>query len=638
MERVQLKRRLTAVLLADVVGYSRLMSVDEEGTHTRLADCIKNLIEPTVCAYRGRLARSKGDGLLVEFDSAVDAVRCALDIQHRLAGAACESNDKLELRIGINSGDVIVDEHDVYGNSVNIESRLEGLAEPGGIYVTEAVREQLLGQPGLCLQGLGERRVKNIDRPIRVYRVVDQKEEDSTYSSGPGVLARLFACRAFHFGHRATIMSVGVVAVMATIGLAGLSIWPERPQFSPRASIMVLPFRNSSGDPGEDYIADAVTDDLTTDLSRLSNTLVIARATAFTYRGKPVDVRSVGQKLGVRYMLGGSVGRVGTRVQANAELIDTSSAANIWADRFDTDVTSLIELYNAVTGRIAASLHLQLVRAEYRRAVADRAADSDAIDWRLHAMAHLTENETPKSSLAARKAFEEALKRDPGDAEAWSQLALRLVTDSLNNWNGAQDENFADAEKALQHAFATAQWLATAYLAKGYILREKGDHQGAIEAFDQALDLNPNLALALAQKANNLIYVGRAKEAPALAEKAIAISPRDPALWQFYSDVGRAYFAMRDYDKAINWLQKSVQLQPSAWMIRTYLVSAYALTERLGKQDAEADAALSEYREKFKNWRLQNVQDWFAKHDPSPHPSFAATLQDLYKGLQTAGL
>src|SRR5260370_40840039 len=196
MEHVQLKRRLTAVLLADVVGYSRLMSVDEEGTHIRLGDCIERLIEPTVSTYRGRLARSKGDGLLVEFDSAVDAVRCAVDIQRRLADAAADGDDKLELRIGINSGDVIVDEHDVYGNSVNIASRIEGLAEPGGIYVTEAVRDQLLGHPGLCLQGLGERRVKNNDRPIRVYRVTGEQEGELGKCSGPTALARLVAPRA----------------------------------------------------------------------------------------------------------------------------------------------------------------------------------------------------------------------------------------------------------------------------------------------------------------------------------------------------------------------------------------------------------------------------------------------------------
>ena len=637
MEHVQLTRRLTAVLLADVVGYSRLMSVDEEGTHIRLDDCIKQLIEPTVRAYRGRLVRSKGDGLLVEFDSAVDAVRCAVDIQRRMANAAADSNHKLELRIGINSGDVIVDEHDIYGNSVNIASRLEGLAEPGGIYVTEAVREQLLGHPGVYLQGLGERRVKNIDRPIRVYRVTGEQEKDPGSSSGPRVLARLFARRVFHFGHRATIMSVAVVALMATFGMTGLSIWPGHPQLSPaRASIMVLPIRNSSGDPGQDYIADAVTDALTTDLCRLSDTLVIARATAFTYKGKAVDVRQIGREFGIRYILEGSVGRVGTRVQANAQLVDASSAANIWADRFDTDVANLLELYAAVTGRIAASLHLQLVRAENRRAVAERATDPDAVDLRLRAMAHLTENETPENSLFARKFLKASLALDPYSAEAWSQLALVLVRDYFHNWNHATQEDLADAEEALQKAFAAAPWIAIAHLADGYIRQAKGDHRGALAAFDRALELNPNLTLALSQKANNLIYLGQAKEAPALVQKAIDISPGDPDLGIFYLIMGRAYFAVADYDEAIIWLQKSVQRQPEFWRNRAYLISAYALKDRLGEH--EARVALSEYQAKFKVWQLQNIQDWFDKTQPNQSLPLKKTLDELYEGLRKAGL
>jgi adenylate cyclase len=637
MERVQLKRRLTAVLLADVVGYSRLMSVDEEGTHTRLGDCVNHLIEPTVSAYRGRLTRSKGDGLLAEFDSAVDAVRCAVDIQHRLADAAADSNDKLELRIGINSGDVIVDEHDVYGNSVNIASRLEGLAEPGGIYVTEAVREQLLGHPGLCLQGLGERRVKNIDRPIRIYRVVGEQEEYIRSSFGRGVLARLFARRAFHFGHRATIISVGVAAVMATILMAGLSMWPQHPQLSsPRASIMVLPIRNSSGDPGQDYIADAVTDDLTTDLSRLSDTLVIARATAFNYKGKAVDVRKIGREFGIRYILEGSVGRVGTRVQANAQLIDTSSAAAIWADRFNTDFTSLLELYDAVTGRIAASLHLQLVRAEYRRAVVERTTDADAVDLRLRAMAYLIENETPESALAARKSLEASLALDPHSAEAWGQLALVLIRDYLRNWNHATLDDVNRAEEAVRKAFEINRSIAITHVADGYIRQVKGDHHGALHAFDQGIALNPNQALAWAQKAHQLIFLGRAKEAPAPIEKAITISPRDPGLGIFYFIMGQAYFAMGDYDNAINWLQKSVQVQPTLWFSRVHLISAYALSGRL--EQREAQAALSEFREKFKNWGLPNIRDWYAKRLLNHSPALEAILRELFNGLQMAGL
>jgi tetratricopeptide (TPR) repeat protein len=235
-----------------------------------------------------------------------------------------------------------------------------------------------------------------------------------------------------------------------------------------------------------------------------------------------------------------------------------------------------------------------------------------------------------------RRIERESLALDPQNAEAWSQLALVLVRDFMRNWNHAAGEQIASAEDALRKAFATAPWIATAYLADGYIRRVKGDHQGALEAFSRALDLNPNLALAWARKADQLVFLGRAEEAPAPVKKAITISPRDPALGLFYFIIGRAYFAMGDYDNAIDWLRKSVQLQPAVWRSRAYLISAYALKGRIEQQ--EAQAALSEYREKFKNWRLQNIQDWFAKIEPNPHPGFATSLQQLYKGLQTAGV
>lgn len=635
MERVHPNRRLTAVLLADVVGYSRLMSIDEEGTYARLGDCVDHLIEPTVSSYGGRLTRSRGDGFLVEFDSAVDAVRCAVQIQNGLADASADGNDSLELRIGINSGDVIFDEHDIYGNSVNIASRLEGLAEPGGIYITEAVREQLHGHPGLRFQPLGGRRVKNIERAIKVFRVVAEGTDNIRTSSRPKFLSRVFGGRPFFLNRPATVMSAGLVAV-ATVGSAivGLPPWLDHSQFSSRASIMVLPFRNSSGDPGEDYIADAVTDDLTTDLSRLSDTLVISRATAFTYKGKRVDVREVGRKFDIRYMLEGSVGRIGDRVQATAELVDTSSAAAIWADRFDTDVTTLPDLYDAVTGRIATTLHRQLVRAEFRRRVGEQTANPHAIDLRLHAMSHLTENETPESSLAARKSLRESLVLDAQSAEAWSELGLVLVRDYVRNWNGATREDLDDAEAALKNALEIDPSNAIAFLARGEILRVKGDDQGSLDAFDQALLHNPNLALAAAQKANQLVFLGRAKEATSQIKKAIEISPSDPALGIFYWITGRAYFALKDYDTSIVWLRKSIELQPTVWFNRAHLISAYALTNQL--EQPEAQAALAEYRQKFKNWPLSAIQGWFDKAQPNPQPGFKENLAELYKGLRLA--
>jgi TolB-like protein len=565
-------------------------------------------------------------------------VNCAVDIQRGLAARDDAVGDrKLELRIGINSGDVIVHENDVYGNSVNIAARLEGLAEPGGISVTAAVREQLLGHPGLFFEDTGDRWVKNIDRPIRVYRVTDEAAQSGNSSATSRIFGRRFAARIFRLS-RATMFSGGVVAMAATVGIAGLPMWHEPPLLSARASIMVLPFRNLNG-PGEDYFADAVTDDLTTDLSRLSDTMVIARATAFTYKGKPADAREIRREFGVRYILAGSIQRIETRVQANAELIDTSSARSLWAERFQSELSDPFELQEAVTGRIAAALHLQLVRAENRRTIAERTTDPDADDLRLRAMAYLIDKITAENTLAARHALERSVALDPNSAEAWSALANVLMIDFLRYWNNAtreQEQVIPVAEDAVQKAYAIDWSVALAHVAEARIRRAKGDHQGALDACDKALQLDPNLTAALVQKAFELIYLGRAQEAPALATKAINLSPRDPDLGNFYWVSGRAYFVMKDYDNAIPLLQKSVQERPTTWYSRAHLISAYALTGRLGQH--EAQAALHEYREKFYNWPLDpNIRNWAGQERfRDAHPDFKAMIQELLRGLQIA--
>jgi adenylate cyclase len=637
MEGLHLKRRLTAVLLADVVGYSRLMNVDEEGTHIRLADCVKTLIEPTVEQHEGRLVRSKGDGLLVEFDSAVNAVNCAIDIQRGLAARndASSSDRKLQLRIGINSGDVIVHENDIYGNSVNIAARLEGLAEPGGISVTASVREQLLGHPGLFFEDTGDRWVKNIDRPIRVYRVTSEPAEESANSSNAArIFGRRFAGRMFRLS-RATVFGLGAVAI-AAIGIAALPMRDQSPLLSARASIMVLPFRNLN-EPSENYFADAVTNDLTTDLSRLSDTMVIARATAFTYKGQPVDARKIRSKFGVRYVLEGSIEKIGTRVRANVELVDTSFTSSLWADRFETELTDPFALQEAVTGRIAASLHLQLLRAENRRSIAERTTDPNAYEMRLRAMAYLMDKVTPDNTLAARHDLEKSVALDPYSAQSWAELADVLTLDLLYGWNNASKEvEFVKAEEALQKSYTISRSVALAHVVEGRIWRIKGDHQRALDAFNEALQLDPNLVTALVAKAGQLTYLGRAQEAPALVEKAIDLSPRDPDLGRTYFIIGRAYFATKDYDKAIHWLQKSIQLRPTTWFIRTYLISAYALTG--GLQQREAQAAVKEYKEKFKDWPfVPNIREYYAADQyRDAHPNFRAMNHELLRGIQMA--
>jgi adenylate cyclase len=630
------KRRMTAVLLADVVGYSRLMSTDEDATHEMLTECFGGLIEPKISEHGGHLIRSSGDGLLVEFDSALDAVRCGIEIQQQLStrNAGVGAEHRFQMRIGVNAGDVIVDERDIYGNSVNIAARLETLAEPGDLFVTNTVRDQLLGHPDLAFEDRGWHRLKNIEPPIQVFRVTSAQEQ-KTLSLLRRMRLAARRCLAL-FPTPRPIVVVSALVLAAIIG--ALPVWRGKSPHSAQASIMVLPFRSMSNDPEEGYFADAVTDDLTTDLSRMTDTVVIARATAFTYKGKVVDPRQIGQDCDVRYLLEGSIRKIGTKVQANTHLVDARSAVAIWADQFDSDVTDLFELQEAVTGRIASSLGIQLVKAESRRR--GRSSDPNAVDMRLRAMALLIDSITPPHNLAARKYLQESVRLSPLSAIAWSQLADVLMRDYLNRWNEAEKDAtarknlLAQAEDALQKAFALDPSIALSHMDDGFIRRAKGDHQGALDAFDRALQLDPNLSLAYAQKANQLVLTGHPEEAPPLVLKAIRLNPRDPNIGPIYWVLGRAKFATKNYDEAIIWLRKSVAERQNVWFSRAHLVSAFALT---GNQ-ADAAAALKDFDNVLPGYSLARIQDIYLQEIPNKDPAFQKTLQELYKGLQLAGM
>ncbi len=629
---------MIAVLLADVVGYSRLMSTDEDATHVMLTECFGGLIDPKIAEHGGRLIRSSGDGLLLEFDSALDAVRCGIEIQQELSArnAGVAPEHRFQMRIGVNAGDIIVDARDIYGNSVNIAARLETLAEPGELFVTNTVRDQLLGHPDLAFEDRGRHRLKNIDPPIQVFRVTRAQEQKALPLLRQVRLAARRSVALFSMRRPVGFVLAVVLIIAAIVG--ALPIWRGQNAQSAQASIMVLPFRSMSNDPQEGYFADAVTDDLTTHLSRLADTVVIARATAFTYKGKVVDARQIGQDCDVRYLLEGSIRKIGTKVQANTHLVDARSAVAIWADQFDSDVTDLFELQEAVTSRIASSLGLQLVKAESRRR--DRSRDSNAIDMRLRAMAVLIDSITPQHNLVARKYLEESLQLSPQSAIAWSQLADVLMRDYLNRWNEAAETAEARkdllkrAEEALQKAFSLDPTIALSHMDDGFIRRAKGDHQGALDAFERALALDPNLALAYAQKANQLVLTGRPQEAPLLVLKAIRISPLDPARSVFSWVLGRAYFAMGDYDNAIVWLRKSVGERNSVWFSQAHLMAAHALAGN----NAEAAAALADFNKALPGYDLKRIQEIYLREIPNTDPAFQNTLNELYKGLQLAGM
>ncbi len=398
-----------------------------------------------------------------------------------------------------------------------------------------------------------------------------------------------------------------------------------------------MPFTNLSNDPAQDYFADAVTDDLTTDLSRLPDAFVISRATAFTYKGKAVDVRQIGQECGVRYLLEGSVKRIGNRVQTNAQLVDAASARQIWADHYDNEVANLFELQEALTGRIAAALDIQLARAESRRVAENATANPDAVDLRFRAVGLYISGITPEHTLAARRLLEEAVNLEPRSGESWSWLADLLASDYLNRWNNAGADELRLAETSAQRALALNSQLPLAYFAKGFIYRAKGENSAALDAFTQALELNPNFARGYTQKANELINLGRPQEALPLVEKAIRLSPRDPSLGVFYWNIGRAHFFADQYHDAIPWLRKAVDLRPNMWHNWLYLASAYVL---IG-DEINARQILND----FNNHNLYHDREFtlatvveYERANPNSNPVITEGRKKFHKALLRAGM
>jgi TolB-like protein len=543
-------RRLAAILAADVVGYSRLMGADEEGTHERFKAHLVELIDPKIREHRGRIVKTTGDGVLAEFASVVDAVRCAGEIQRAMADRELDLAEerRLRFRIGVNLGDVIADGDDIYGDGVNIAVRLEGLAEPGGICVSGTVRDHIGDRLPYAFEDMGEQSVKNIARPVRVYALRPE-------------------------------------------GLAGLptasassTTSTSRPIVAPRLSIVVLPFANLSDDREQQYFADGITEDLTTDLSRLENMFVISRNTAFTYRNKPVDTRQIGRELGVRYVLEGSVRRSGNQLRVNAQLIDAATGAHVWAERFDRDTGDLFALQNEVTGRLANALGVELIAAEAARPT----EHPDALDYILRGRAVLLKPRTPDTHREAINLFEHALALDPESIEAQGRLAGVLVGGlQWSDWAA----DLARAEGLADQALATSPRYAFAYLVKGHVLRAQNRWQEAIPELETALSLNRNLVGALAGLGFCKLYAGSIDEVIPLHEQAIRLSPRDPNIGAWYYLIGTVHLLQSRTDEAIVWLEKARSAIPAAPFQHSRLAAAYALrgdTERASAELAEA--------------------------------------------------
>jgi class 3 adenylate cyclase/TolB-like protein/Tfp pilus assembly protein PilF len=623
-ERVE--RKLTAIMAADIAGYSRLMGVDEEGTLARLKATRRELGDPKIAEHRGRIVKTTGDGMLVEFQSVVDAVRCAVELQEEMAerNADLPSDRRIDFRIGVNVGDVIIDGDDIYGDGVNIAARLEALAEPGGVCISGRVHEDVSGKIDTSFEDAGERVLKNIRRPVRVYRM-RRAVPQGLASPAPREGLRQTLGAVFRSMTRGRVRETAPVHAAA----APVAVAP-----ADRTSILVLPFRNATGDPEQEYFTDAVTADLTIDLSRIHDITVISAASALTYKGSQIDTRRLARELRVRYLVVGAIARIRELVRTNVQLVEAATGEQLWGDRFENEFADLARLENAITGRIAASLNHQLLRAEGRRV--EKSTHPDALDLRLRATSLFFGSISPENTLAARQLLQRSLSLDPSEAEAWARLAEVTISDHLNRWNGTGREKIADAEDAARKALSLDPNNALAHVANGLIYRAREEHHSAIESFTRAIELDPNFAFAYANKGAELTWVGRAMEAPAYIEQALRLSPHDPSIGIFYWILGRSYFFTEQYGDAVAWLLKSVQARPNLWYNRAYLASAYAL---LGKRD-DAARALADLNRRFSDpvFTLAVVTAHESEATPSSDPVVVAMRDKFHEGLLTAGM
>ncbi len=591
-------RRLIAILAADVAGYSRLMGEDEEGTLARLKAHRRDLVDPKIGEYRGRIVKTTGDGLLVEFGSVVAAVRCAAEIQRAMLERDRDvpEEQRIRFRIGVNLGDVIVDGDDIFGDGVNIAARLEALAESGGVCVSHTVRDQIHDKLPYALDDLGEQFVKNIARPVRAYALTPE----TIVGLLPAGVARGVAAAP---RRRAPLMiAAGAAAALIVAGGTAWWAWPmprsptaglpiaaamTPPLVAPRLSIVVLPFANLSNDPEQEYFADGITDDLTTDLSRLQNVLVISRSTAFTYKRQRVDTKQLGRELGVRYVLEGSVRRSGNQVRVNAQLIDAATNTHLWADRFDHDVGDLFAIQNEITSRIANTLGWELIGAETARP----AEEPDALDYLLRGRAALQRSGGARDKAAeAVDLFQHVVALGPSSVEAQGRLANALVNLGFSKDPAGKAADLQRAEDLLAQALATSPGDSYAHFVKGKLLRLERRCEEAIPEFEISLAANRNNPFALVEQSMcKYLTGGSDQEAIALTEQAIRLSPRDPSRWWWYTWIGYVHLLQSRVDEAIAWLEKGHTVSPRAHNPYFALAAAYGFKGE--RERARADLA-----------------------------------------------
>ena len=623
------ERRLAAILAADVVGYSRLMGADEEATLARVQATFAQAA-PLVAARGGRIFKTMGDAFLAEFPSAVGAVHCAAEVQAALAADA----EGLRLRMGVHLGDVMPQGDDLFGDGVNIAARVEGVAQPGGVALSADVANAVRGKLPFALVDQGEKTLKNIERPMRVF-----------YLSAPGGAPGGGPGAAGAGPGRGTGRWRWVAAVLLVLGAAGAGWWAWRPVAVdapvatvapaaqpgvPRLSFVVLPFANRSGDAEQDYFVDGLTDSLTTDLSRLDGSFVISRGSAFTYKGRAVDARQVGRELGVRYVVEGSVLRSGERVRVAAQLVEAESGRTLWSDSFDGNRGDMLEMVDQATGRIGGAVGGRAIEQESRRTASS--SNPDAADLTLRGWAALNRGVTRENAQEAEGVFRAAQALEPADASAAVGMARVLSARLSQNWGGDRATLAEAVEQQLALAFRRDPDNALGLATFCSIRHQRGRVAEAIAACRRAIAVNPNLLVAYANLSTAYGYNNQADEALAMADRALRLSPRDALLYQLHHVRGLALFTLGRHAEALAAFEESLRLNPDAQQSR---MLRSAILANQGRQ-SEAAAALRDYMSTAPQTTVAAVQRYL--WTLSDNPAWRQSREYLFEGLRRAGM
>jgi TolB-like protein/class 3 adenylate cyclase len=588
----RLDRRLSAVLAADVAGYGRLVSTDEEGTIGQLKAHRALLFDPKLAEHNGRLVKTTGDGLLAEFASVVDAVRCAVDVQRGMATRNAEviEDKRIEFRIGVHVGDIIIEDNDIFGDGVNVAARLEGLAQPGGICVSARVQEDAEGRLDVGFIDDGEQQLKNIARPVRVYRVALDGAQAPA-------------------GSRAAASAPGTVSA------------PDMP------SIAVLPFQNMSADPDQDYFADGMVEDIITGLSRYRNIFVIARNSTFTYKGRAVDVKQVGRELGVRYVLEGSVRRAGSRVRITGQLIDAATAVHIWAERFEGEIEDIFDLQDRVAASVVGAIVPQLRQAEVDRAKRKPTESLDAHISYMRGIASFQRWGREAIDEALRLALR-AIELDPNYSTPYGLAVSCYVVRKANGWMADPGQEIAETARLTARAAEVGRDDAFALSSSGFAIANiLGDLDAGAALIDRALALTPNYSLALVQSGYVRVWLGEPDLAIEQLQQAMRLSPVDSLMFMMQTAMAFAHFIAGRYDEAYAWAEKALQRNPFVSPATRIAVASAALLGRSG----EAAKYLALLRQLDPGLVVSNLKERVNLRRPDD-------LAQLAEGLRKAGL